>query len=350
MSDVLQKQFEKFHDTIKLSRFKENQTLREKRDIIIEKLKTGLKSVFDDQDIDPIQWDYFNQGSYDIGTGVKPLDGDYDIDVGIRFYCDPDDYEAVEVKKWVRDALKGHTKEVRIKEPCVTVQYSVNDEPTYHVDLAVYAHKENILFPDNYYLARGKENSLTENKFWEEASPIELSDKVKNVFSDEEDKQYRRVIRYLKRWKDRRFSPDGNSAPSGIGITVAAYNWFAPVISFFTGKPDDLRALKKFVNCMLNHFSREYDPDSGESYFRLKVKLPVEPFSDIFTKMTSNQMSNFKSNLEKLRDALNEASEETDPYEASKILSKEFSDFPIPEKKNTAQIKKAAISTNTAQA
>lgn len=350
MSDVLQKQFEKFHNSIKLSRFKENQILREKRDIIVEKLKMGLKTVFDEQDVDPPEWDYFNQGSYDIGTGVKPLDGDFDIDVGIRFYFDHKDYEAVDVKKWVRDALKGHTKEVRIKEPCVTVQYSVNDEPTYHVDLAIYAYEENTLFPDSYLLARGKENSLNENRFWEEAAPIELSDKLKNRFSDEEDKQYRRVIRYLKRWKDRRFSSDGNSAPSGIGITLAAYNWFSPDISYFSGKSDDLSALKRFVNSMLNHFMTEYDPESGVYYHRLKVELPVKPFSDIFSKMTRNQMSNLKSKLEVLRDVLNEASKETDPYEASKILSKEFADFPIPERKNTAQIKKAAISTNTAQA
>lgn len=351
MSDVLQKQFKKFHENIKLKRFDENQTLRDKRDIIIDRLKSGLKEIFEDQGIVPIKWDWFNQGSYDIGTGVKPLDSDYDIDIGLRFYISKDKYGPVEAKKWVKDALDGHTKEVRIKEPCITVQYSVDDEPTYHVDLAIYSYDEGLFFEDEYYLARGKENSLEENKFWEDAAPKKLADKLKGRFSDEEDKQYRRIVRYLKRWKDVKFSSEGNSAPTGIGFTVAAYNWFTPEISLFTGKPNDLTALRNFVNSVINNFGHKYDADEGEYCYRLEVKIPVKPYSDIFEKMTNNQMSELKSKLEKLKNSLDKTIDESDPHEAAKILEKEFGDdFPIPEKKDTAQTKKAAISTSTTQA
>lgn len=30
--------------------------------------------------------------------------------------------------------------------------------------------------------------------------------------------QYRRVIRYMKRWKNREFDSDGHAVPPGIGI------------------------------------------------------------------------------------------------------------------------------------
>lgn len=350
MPDVIQKQFEKFHETIKLNRLKENKTLKEKRDIVLSKLKEGIKKKFEDLNEDEPKWDWFNQGSYDIGTGIVPLNGDFDIDVGLRFYIDKNDCKPLEVKKWVHEALDGHTKSVKIKEPCVTVQYQKNDEPIYHVDLAVYSFTEGF-FSDSYYLARGKEHASEDNKFWEDAAPIELADELKERFSGEEDKQYRRVIRYLKRWKDLKFSKDGNAAPSGIGLTVAAYNWFSPSISFFDNKPNDLKATKNFIASLINQFRREYDSESGDYYYRLKIDVPVKPHKDIFVKMTNHQMNEFKEKLEVLLETINQASNETDPHEAAKLLAKQFGDdFPIPEKEETAQAKRAAISTTTSQA
>ncbi|MBO6571230.1 MAG: nucleotidyltransferase, partial [Balneola sp.] len=337
MSEIIQKQFEKFHEKIKLKRFDENKILKDKRDIITNKLRDGLKKKFKEMGESAPRWEFFNQGSYDIGTGIKPLNSDYDIDIGLRFFIDKDDYKPLEVKKWVYDILNGHTKEVRIKEPCVTVQYQSNDEPAYHVDLAVYAVIENMFLSNSYYLARGKEHASEENKFWEEADPIRLSDELKSIFSDEEDKQYRRVIRYLKRWKDLKFSKDGNATPAGIGITVAAYNWFSPEISFFHGKPDDLAALKNFVGSIINKFTPRYNSEEDEYYYRLNVEVPVKPKKDIFYKMSDKQMLEFKTKLETLKEVLTQASNETDPHEAAKILAKQFGDdFPIPEKEDTA--------------
>ena len=43
----VQKQFEEFHGNIKLGRFKENQTLRDKRDIIRRKVDERLPGVFE---------------------------------------------------------------------------------------------------------------------------------------------------------------------------------------------------------------------------------------------------------------------------------------------------------------
>ncbi|MCW1073572.1 hypothetical protein OJ930_11385, partial [Streptococcus anginosus] len=89
-------------------------------------------------------------------------------------------------------------------------------------DIAVYC-TEN----DNYFLARGKLNSTDENIKWEEADPVELTKKINNAMENSEDRnQFRRVIRYLKRWKDLKFKNQDNR-PTGIGISVFAINNFS---------------------------------------------------------------------------------------------------------------------------
>lgn len=63
----LQKEFIEFHDNIRLD--DENETLREKRDILLNKLNKNISE-------EAASYTHFNQGSYAMGTGVKPEDGD----------------------------------------------------------------------------------------------------------------------------------------------------------------------------------------------------------------------------------------------------------------------------------
>lgn len=346
----IQKYFDEFHDKIKLKRFEENETLREKRDCVLNRLKDNWKKVFEDKDIKPPQYEIFNQGSYNLGTGNKPLNGDYDIDVGIIIKISKDDYpDPVEVKKWIHDALYGHTNSVEIRRPCVTVFYHQDGEPIYHVDLAVYCESG-----EKIYLAKGKLNSSEENKIWEEADPHGLSELIKEHYNDrDDDKQFRRVIRYLKRWKDVQFSQDGNAAPIGMGITIAAYNWFEPkkTVDRFanTTKYNDLEALNQFVQKTIDKFSRVYH--NGELAERLKVTLPVVPYGDLFDKMSNGQMTKFKEKLETLQQVIEDAIGEAAPEEACQLLQKQFGDdFPVPEKKDTAQKRSKAIVSSSASA
>lgn len=78
----LQTQFLGFHSAIRLGTYEENSFLRDKRDLIIEQLKSRLKEKKDEGY--PQYERSFNQGSYALNTGIKPIrDGDYDIDVGV---------------------------------------------------------------------------------------------------------------------------------------------------------------------------------------------------------------------------------------------------------------------------
>lgn len=354
MADV-QRHMIKFHEAIKLKRFDENETLREKRDRILERLDRELKKLFTLEGIEVIEYETFDQGSYAMGTGNKPFNGHYDIDTGIRFKICKEDYpDPVKLKELVYLALLGHTKHVEIRRPCVTVFYQQDGESIYHVDLAIYSDKD--CNPDGkMYLAKGKQNSGAEHRIWQESDPLALIELIKNNFSDrDDDKQFRRIIRYLKRWKDVKFLSDGgNAAPIGIGITVAAYNWFTPVktVNSFdnTKNYDDLEALRNFIDAMLANFQHVYS--NGDIVERLEVKLPVSPDCDLFENMTNKQMEEFKEKLETLFNAVEQAQQKVDPVEACEILHKQFGDdFPVPSKEDTAQKRSPAIISTSASA
>jgi hypothetical protein len=339
----VQKQFEQFDEAIKLRRYHENATLAEKREKVLRSLSEGISRQRKDGAEIP-SYRTFNQGSYDVGTGVKPLNGDYDIDVGVEFDLPKDDYTPVDVKKWVLSAVEVHTTKVDMRRSCVTVFYMQNDEPKYHVDLAVYSRAERN--PDRrMYLARGKERSSKDNQEWTPSAPEELTDRVNNRFGRDDARQFRQVIRALKRWKDNKFSSEGQSAPRGIALTVAALSWFSPMTSVVEGEPrrDNLAALMCFVEALLRQFSATFD-DQGTLYPRLKVTCPVEPFDDLCARMTAEQMRQFHARLETLLEALQEAQEDPDPHTACMTLRGQFGDdFPVPPKTETGSPRRPAI-------
>lgn len=319
----LQTQFKQFHDAIKLGTYDEEATLRDKRDLLIANLKEGLKKI----DNAPT-FSHFNQGSYALGTGVRPKNSDYDIDVGLECNCAPDDYEdPVELKKIVRDALSHPRRTVAIRRPCVTVTYLQNGEPQYHVDLAIYAKREG---DDHLHLAKGKENSQDELKVWEASAPKKLNNILVDKFADKDDRaQARRIIRYLKVWRNKHL-PSGK--PLSVALTCAVCKWLTP--SFDGDTPRDLGALLNLVNAMLQDFYL-----GG----RLRIDLPVIPYGDLNAGMTQAQMDLFKEKLEKLKEALEKASDEAVEIEACKILQRVFGDdFPVPAATEKAYQQKAA--------
>ena len=350
----LQRYFEQFDDTIKLRRFEENEILRNKRDIITGKLLDGIKRTFEEKGETPPTFESFDQGSYRIGTGVKPLEGDYDIDEGILFDLNKGDIaDPVVLKQLVYTALAGHTDDVRIKRPCVTVQYHIDQEPVYHVDLPIYAHDGTA--SDIIYLARGKKDSPKEQRIWEESNPLGLCKMIEERFEGEDRAQFRRTIRYLKRWRDVNFAPDGNAAPVGIGLTMAAYSGFQPAKELIDPLQDkyqysDLKALRRFVQQLINDFVNTYHEKEWAE--RLRVTMPVPPWDDPFLRMTNRQMSVFKGKLERLLAKLKYAEQdEVDPVDACKELRKVFGDdFLVPDPEKTGKTKARAILSSSTSA
>lgn len=323
----LQNQFIKFNEKIKLSDSKLNE-LKSKKDIIINILK-------DNKDLP--NFSPFLQGSYKMRTEVKPIEKDYDIDIGLRFDVNKFEYDdPLVLKKIIRDALKDHTEYgAEIKNPCVTVSYKKDNEPAYHVDIVTYVFEDKENKNSQLYLARGKEFGKPENKFWEKADPLVLIDKIENKIDDTNDKaQYKRVIRYLKRWKNISFSSDGNEEVPGIAITLLAYSYFENKSEFdcvdYQKKYDDFEALNNLVKKIKEQFVQIYV--GGENKHKIYLKLPVEPYTDVFSKMTINQQENFYEKICKLSDSLIEVKNEKDLVEKCKKLNKILGDdFEVPE-------------------
>lgn len=338
----LQKHFKEFNKKIKMD-YDELSELAEKRDIILKKLRA-------DESLP--SFDEFNQGSYAMFTGVEPLDKDYDIDVGLRFKVNKKDYDALNLKKMVYEILKDHTDYgAEIKKPCVTVKYKKNGEVAYHVDLAIYAYEDKDNVDSQLYLARGTNE---DNKEWEISDAIKLKSNIMDKWTDVDQRnQYRRIIRYMKRWKNIKFKSNGNGEPPGIGITLLAYEEFNPQkYDWLESKYvfDDLEALTLFVQAVKTKFvPTRYLIENGQWLYKIEAFLKVNPFTNVFQKMTEVQMTNFKKLIDKLYDDLEDVKQESDVVEQCKKLNKIFGeDFPIPTKENESKVQRNFVPASSA--
>ncbi len=63
--------------------------------------------------------------------------------------------------------------------------------------------------------------------------------------------------------------------------------------------------------------------------------------------MTTGQMTTWRERLLALQDRLKDVQNEVDPVEACKTMQREFGDeFPVPEKKETAEPKRRAVTSS----
>lgn len=180
-------------------------------------------------------------------------------------------------------------------------------------------------------LAMGREHSEEEYRYWEVSNLQALKEEILGGYDETGRAQFRRVVRYLKRWKDLKFSPEGNESPLGIGLTVAAHRWHSTSYSdVFSREPDGLEALRDLVGAMLRNF-RGSPP-------RLEVNLPVEPRNDLFEEMTPRHQEKLQERLGELKNALDDASRSADPHDACKTLRNQFGeDFPVPSKEDVSE-------------
>ena len=280
----MQKEFSDFHDSIKLGTYDENRTLREKRDILIDELKNGLKDEKIPGTNKSLTFLPFGQGSYAMNTGINPPDNDYDIDVGIVFDINNNEYDPVKLKKLIRDKLTRSNRTIQIRRPCITVKYADG----YHVDLAVYA--DNL---GDYHIAWGKE--FSSDNSWEKSEPKKLIDWVNNISSDTKQRaQYRRCVRYLKAWKENQFSTNGNAMPPSIGLTIQAGYGFS------YHADNDLDTLIGIVNEIRNSFFDKFHEETSTMKKSIMARLPVAPYSDIYQKMTLIQTNFFYDKIDEM--------------------------------------------------
>ncbi len=338
----LQGYFKEFHDKIKISGAKQDD-LRKKRDILLNILRNTENIP---------GFDEYDQGSYAMYLGVNPVgnDREYDIDVALRFNVDKDDFEPLDIKKNIRDALKDHTEYgADIKKPCVTVTYKKNGSAEYHIDLVTYSYEDKDDHNSQMYIALGKESSNDDEIVWEKADPVGLVDYINDrITDDEERKQFRRVVKYLKRWKHLKFSSSGHGEPPSIGITLIAVDNFVPA------DKDDLQALLNTVKSIQSKFLyKEYDSENNRDLYQISYKLPwwlrFESGHNVFEKMSVKQMTTFKEKIDKLVNDLQTVQDEPDLVKQCKKLRDIFGDsFSVPEAKDVSKTQLNYVPRSTA--
>lgn len=300
----IQSHFLRFHEAIKLNNIDENTTLRDKRDVLLRILRERSPSTFVP----------FNQGSYAMNTGVQPVDNQYHLDVGVVFKGQPHAVRPETVKAVVFTALEGYTPRVEWRNPCITVVYRKSDETSYHVNLPVYLEDAS----GQLHLALGKQQAEPGARVWQTGDPRVFIHRLRDRHSGEEALQMRRVIRYLKRWKDIHFLPETQRSPIGLGLTVAAYHWFQPSRSWNArgaGDYDDLMALRQLVRQMTSAF---------QSQRRLELKMPVAPYDDVLRRMTEPQMLELKERLEALQHGLERVQQTGQLETLIQVFGKDF--------------------------
>ena len=329
----IQARFIKFHDNIKLSREDSDyKDAREKDDSILDDVKSALK-----ENGYPVI-DNFLQGSMATATGVRHPFKDFDIDRAVIIASDGSPEDPVEVKKIVLDVLENRGfKNAKIKKPCVTADYL---SKKLHIDIPIYRERNG-----TYELAVGKKNSSEENKKWSENDPKGLCywiNDSSNYLGSVSKKlgQYKRLVRYLKRWRDNQFTTDVAKKIFSIGLTVMAKNHFKPNLDDYENA-NDLVALRDTVDAILKGGSFSFQ---GNEEYKVSVVLPTLPYIDIFDGSSLNTGTQFYNKLNRLKGRLDKAIEATDLVNQCTILNEVFGeDFEIPSSSSNG--KKAVYST-----
>lgn len=196
----IQSHFNKFDKKIYLTSHSDGyKKAKEKDKSILEEIKIAFR------DANYPVIDSFMQGSFAVNTAINSLDGDYDIDRAIVIDAETTPEDPVAPKRIIKEVLeKRNFKDPKIKKPCVTADYkSIN----LHIDYTVYKKEKSSLLDDSFYLAVGKNGSSDEHKEWSESDQKGLIEWIDSV--DEyafgasvKRKQLKRLIRYMKRWRD----------------------------------------------------------------------------------------------------------------------------------------------------
>lgn len=299
----LQNYFGRYHKNIKV----DTEELRDKRDILVSKIRDSLKEKGH-----PLP-EALNQGSYIYGVGVKPSkDEEYDIDVGLDFPILSSDYDAKIVRGWVYEAIKDHTDKVEDRGPCIRVRYAKG----YHVDLVIYARHKDSDEVEEYQLA-------FKSGEWKPAEPKVLKKYIsdaRTAFKDTKDSsgsdQLQRVTRDLKRWNDIVLDSDSPDKPSGLATLLLVIEALKYPFVDADGESRDIDALIKIAD-----YAVAMKP-------QISIKKPTPQYEDMYGKISEKGMKDIITRFENLSKNLKLA-KSSEEEKAVEILKGEFGDdFP----------------------
>ena len=325
----LKKEFADFYKDIRIDT--ESQALKDKREVLEDDIKSKFPGIPEDHGISITKSDIrmIDQGSYKYHTTIKDDVVDRDVAVMIPLNTS-DNPDPRRVKGYLRDSIDISSRTVSIKEPCIRASYIEDGEEWLHIDLPLYAE-------DGYYvyLARGKEYSSDYS--WERADPDGLNDYLCGKING--NAQLRRIICFIKKWRNEKYSgsTSDHEIPPSIGLTLLACDCFSAQST--SEGDDDLRSLQKTMKAILDRFTSAYDENWNEVW-DITCNLPVEPWTDVFTKMrnsSTSYMTKFHNRLSTAVDNLTNAVNVESAHDAGEYVQKVLGDnFIVPAKEAVA--------------
>ena len=285
----LQKAFLSFNDSISFSKSKK-EDLSTSRDALKETIRGWFK------DNHPECMPVFSvQGSFSMGTTLMQLDEhEYDIDLGVYItgfedkrienYPSPNTIHA-----WINKATENETEANNInKMTCVRVSYKKG----YHVDLPSYI-KDRF---GHIYLAHTRDG-------WVPSDPVEFT----NWFNDcvnNDGEQVRRIVKYVKAWKDYRAMP-----LASIAVTILVCN------NFERYPDEDYKALYKTIKNINSALNLSFT-----------CRKPVNPFENIFEDYSDSRKQTIIDGMNDFENRMFAVIDSNDCETKKKNLQKLFGD------------------------
>jgi cyclic GMP-AMP synthase DncV-like protein len=283
----------------------------------IEKLTNSRKSIkkkirtwFADCKPNELQPKFWGQGSFEMKTIINPIpvyDEDdnkllkYDLDYGVYFIenKNEDNRRAINTwHDWIYESAEDHTDTPpQKKNTCVRVLYADG----HHIDLPIYYKNNDII------------ELAHKSKGWIESDPKEFNE----WFNDKAkaNQQLRRVVRYLKAWKNFREINNSNlNLPSGFALTILAAN------NFISDDNDDI-SFRETVREIKKSLDNKFE-----------CRRPTTPKNeDVFLNYSETRKNNFLNTLKSLINDCDRAKNEKNFKIASEYLrDNQFGDrFPL---------------------
>lgn len=220
--------------------------LRKNRDA----LRAKIKKFFSDTKPGEIIPKFSAQGSFMMNTTINPLpltvetkEGEiknvvpYDLDDGVYFLDKVENRKSVHTyHSWIQEAVKTHTiAGTKSKNTCVRVIYADG----HHIDLPIYF-KDNTNPESLPHLAHKKHDYV-------ESDPRAFY----KWFNKDCSEQLKRIVRYLKSWRDKQNSTNSTKLPNGLVLSILCKE------NYVGDERDDLafyETIKAIKNTLVNKF------------------------------------------------------------------------------------------------
>jgi hypothetical protein len=218
----------------------------------------------DESELSSYSPEIYPQGSFRLGTMVRPhgMNGDYDIDLVCLLQIDKDAVSKSDLKKKVGDRLKKRSDLKEVLTECHRA-WTLDFPPQFHMDvLSTIPNSERrptgILLPDK------------DLHVWQKSNPIAYADwfydRMKVVFQQKraalaeelrasiEEVPYwqvktplQRVVQILKRHRDIHFEHDLENRPVSIIITTLAAHAYQNQADIYAALIDVVKAMPNFI-------------------------------------------------------------------------------------------------------